>query len=188
MIPARVLSLFAAMAAIALPAVAGPLDLDAGLRASIYDDNYKLGVGGSLGLVQNLGPKFDLGLHLNYSRFRAKTVDWDDINELGGYLTAYMVPTLADQPFSLRIGPHGGAAMLGDDWYGDVGGDVMAVFKIADKTQFYGTFIPSFFIGKESQAMIRIGFGIEYRLADGSSSSAPASGGSGTGYEGATGP
>lgn len=180
MISARALSLLAAMA---VSAVAGPLDLDAGLRASIYDDNYKLGVGASLGLVQNLGPKFDLGLHLNYSRFRAKTVDWEDVNEMGGYLTAYMIPTLADQPFEMRLGPHAGASLLGDDWYADLGADVMAVFQVAEKTRFYAAFIPGYFLGKDSQAMIRIGFGIEYRLGDGSGSAPPA-----TGYEPATGP
>ena len=183
MIPARALSLFAAkaakvalaaMAAFALPAAAGPLDLDAGLRASIYDDNYKLGVGAELGLVQNLGPKFDLGLHLNYSRFRAKTSGWEDINETGGYLAAYFIPTLADQPFELRIGPHAGAALLGDAWHADLGGDFVAVFTIADNTRFYGAFIPSFFLGESSNSMFRIGFGIEYRLSGDAVPAAPA--------------
>lgn len=178
MIRARVLSL---LAALALPATAGPLDADAGLRASIFNDNYKLGVGAELGLIQNLGPKFDLGLHLNYSMFRAKTVDWNDATELGGYVTAYMIPTLADQPFEMRFGPHAGASSIDGDWYADLGGDVMAVFQVADKTKFYGAFIPSFFIGKESQGMFRVGFGIEYRLGDGAPASA-------TGYEGASEP
>lgn len=174
MIPARALCL---LAAFALPAAAaGPLDLDGGLRASIYNDNYKLGVGASLGLVQNLGPKFDLGLHLNYSHFTAKTVDWDDINEYGGYLTAYFIPTLADQPFELRLGPHAGASYLGEFWYADLGGDAMAVFKINDMTKFYAAFIPAYFLGEDSGGMIRIGFGVEYRLSHGSGA-APAPGG-----------
>lgn len=183
--PARILSLLSAtglhiarVAGVAgfliLPAAAGPLDLDGGLRASIYNDNYKLGVGAELGLIQNLGPKFDLGLHLNYSRFRAKAEGWEDINELGGYVTAYMIPTLADQPFELRLGPHAGAALLGDDWYADLGGDIMAVFTIADNTRFYGAFIPAYFVGEESGGMIRIGFGIEYRLAGGTLAASPA--------------
>jgi hypothetical protein len=182
--PARALRLavsgFAMAAVLALPAAAGSLDLDGGLRASIYNDNYKLGVGAELGAVQNLGPKTDLGLHLNYSRFRAKTVDWVDVNEFGGYVTWYFLPTLADQPFEVRLGPHVGAAMIEDDWFADVGGDIAAVFKVGEKLRFYGAFIPGYFIGSESQGMFRVGFGLQYRVGEGS---APAA----TGYEGAAG-
>lgn len=185
MIPARALrfsvqAVLSATMATALPAfAAGSLDLDGGLRASIFNDNYKLGVGAELGAVQNFGPKFDMGLHLNYSRFRAKTVDWVDVNELGGYVTAYYIPTLVDQPFEMRIGPHLGGALIKDDWYVDIGGDIAAVFKVGEKLRFYGAFIPGFFIGSESQSLFRVGFGLQYRISDGSA--APA-----TGYEGAT--
>jgi hypothetical protein len=165
MIPARALSLLTAWAATALTAAAGPLDFDAGLRASIYDENYRLGVGAELGLIQNLGPKFDLGLHLNYSHFSAKTTGWDDTQEMGGYVTAYLIPTLADQPFELRLGPHAGGALLREAWHADLGGDAMAVFTVADNMRFYGAFIPSYFLGDHGGGMIRLGFGIEYRLS-----------------------
>jgi hypothetical protein len=144
---------------------AGPLDLNAGLRAAIYDENYKLGYGLELGLLQNLSPVFDVGLHLNYTRFNEKTPEWGDTDEMGGYVTAYYIPTLADQPFEARLGPHIGGTRVVESWHLDLGGDAMVLFQVADKTKFYAAFIPSYLIGKESQGLIRIGFGIEYRLS-----------------------
>lgn len=162
------LAALAALACLALPSAvraAGPLDLNAGLRSAIFDENYKLGYGLELGLVQNLSPVFDVGLHLNYTRFNEKTPEWGDTDELGGYATAYYIPTLADQPFEARLGPHIGGTRVVDSWHLDLGGDAMVLFQVADKTKFYASFIPSYLIGKESQGLIRIGFGIEYRLS-----------------------
>src|SRR4051812_46103555 len=95
-----------------LCAYAGPLDLDAGLRASIWNDNYKLGVGGELGAIAGLG-KVDLGLHLNYAHFavKEKTSGFSPGNEYGGYVALYLLPPL-DQAFQLRIGPHIGGAYM----------------------------------------------------------------------------
>jgi hypothetical protein len=166
------LAVLACLGGLALPAhagAAGPLDLNAGLRAAIYDENYKLGYGLELGLVQNLSPVFDLGLHLNYTRFNEKTPEWGDTDELGGYATAYYIPTLADQPFEARLGPHVGGTRVDESWHLDLGGDAMVLFKVADMTKFYAAFIPSYLVGKESQGLIRIGFGIEYRLSGGAS-------------------
>ena len=38
----------------------------------------------------------------------------------------------------------------------------MAVFKTTPALDFYAVVVPSFFIGKNSQAMTRIGLGLEY--------------------------
>lgn len=181
MIPARTLCLLAALAAVLpLPAAAlGPLDVDGGLRAAIYDDNYDLGVGGSLGLVQNLGAKSDLGLHLNYTRFTAKTVGWSDINEYGFYLTAYWVPTLTNQPFEVRLGPHAGASVVDEFWHADLGGDASVVFQTSESIRFYATFAPAYLLGEEGGGLIRIGLGLQFRLSGGSAASAPGPDGTG---------
>jgi hypothetical protein len=154
------------LAALALsrPVLAVPLDLDGGFRASIWDENYKLGVGGELGMVMGAGPKLDVGAHLNYSHFTHKTMDFPDHDELGGYLTLYFVP-LQDDSFRLRLGPHVGGNQL-DGWNLDVGGDIAAVFKINDRTLIYGAFIPAYLIGSDSQGIFRVGFGAQYRLSD----------------------
>lgn len=179
MIPARALCLLAALPAVLpLPAAAlGPLDVDGGLRAAIYDDNYDLGVGGTLGLVQNLGAKSDLGLHLNYTRFSAKTVGWSDIAEYGFYVTAYFVPTLTNQPFEVRLGPHVGASVVDEYWHADLGGDASVVFQTTESIRFYAAFTPSYLLGEESGGLIRIGLGLQFRLSGGSPADAPDAGG-----------
>ncbi len=149
----------------ALPVAAGPVDYDAGLRASIYDDNYKLGVGGELGAVAGLNPNWDIGLHLNYSHFAPKTETWSAADEFGGYLAAYFVPAI-DQGFTLRVGPHVGMSKIRKPFV-DLGGDLMAVFQVMPTTRFYASFTPSFFIAtnsqSDSQSLFRVGFGVEYR-------------------------
>lgn len=175
MIPARALCLLAALPAVLpLPAAAlGPLDVDGGLRAAIYDDNYDLGVGGTLGLVQNIGAKSDLGLHLNYTRFTAKTVGWTDINEFGAYVTAYFVPTLTNQPFEMRLGPHVGASVIDESWHADLGGDVSVVFLASPSTRFYANFAPAYVLGENSGGLIRIGLGLQFRLSGGAATYTP---------------
>jgi hypothetical protein len=149
------------MSTLAASAWAAPLDLDAGLRAAIYDDNYKLGVGGELGAVTSMTASADLGLHLNYTHFAPKTDTWTAADEFGVYAAWYFRPAL-DQGFSLRIGPHVGYAHI-KDHYLDLGGDLMAVFGATPSTSFYATFVPSYLlIGENSQSLVRIGFGVEY--------------------------
>lgn len=155
-----VLSCFLCAFPAARAALAAPMDLDVGLRASIYDENYKLGLGGEIGAVVNTTPKWDMGLHLNYTRFRPKTDAWDAANEFGGYLSFYYKPEI-DQGFRLRIGPHVGYANI-ENHYLDLGADVMAVFDIKPGMKFYGAFIPCFMIGEEGQSLIRIGLGMEF--------------------------
>jgi hypothetical protein len=156
---------FLCLAALAPKATA--IDLDLGLRASIYDENYKLGVGGELGVIMPATAAIDLGLHLNYTNFRAKTETFVDATELGGYVTAYFHPAI-DQGFSLRLGPHIGYSALGNsdnrESYLDLGGDVMAVFQATPMFSFYAAFIPSFLIGPDSQSLIRIGLGLQYSM------------------------
>jgi hypothetical protein len=156
---------FLCLAALAPKATA--IDLDLGLRASIYDENYKLGVGGELGAIVSATANMDLGLHLNYTSFRTKTETIDDANEFGGYVTAYFHPAI-DQGFSLRIGPHIGYSAIGSsdnrESYLDLGGDVMAVFKATNTLNFYAAFIPAFMIGPDPQSLIRIGFGLQYSM------------------------
>ena len=168
MIKAR--SLKALLPFLCLTAIVGKataLDLDVGLRASIYDENYKLGVGGELGAIVPATANMYLGLHLNYTNFRKKTETIPDANEFGGYVTAYFHPTI-DQGFSLRIGPHIGYSALGSsdkrESYLDLGGDVMAVFKATNTLNFYAAFIPAFFIGPDPQSLIRFGFGLHYGM------------------------
>ncbi len=144
----------------ALPTMAAPMDLDVGLRADIYDENYNLGKGVELGAVVSTTPLWDMGLHLNYTRFDAKTETWAAANEFGGYLAFYFRPAI-DQAFSIRIGPHLGYAKIVNN-YVDVGGDVMAVFKVSPGMSFYGAFIPCFMIGDAGQSLIRIGLGMEF--------------------------
>lgn len=134
--------------------------LDLGLRASIYDENYELGVGGNLGIIATAGEKWDLGAHLNYAHFAPQSANWDAAEEIGGYLAAYYKPKI-DQAFWLRLGPHLGYAYLVDH-YVDLGADVMAVFKVARQWDFYAAFVPGYHIGADSQPMIRIGLGLEY--------------------------
>jgi hypothetical protein len=136
------------------------MNLDLGLRASIYDENYKLGVGGELGAVTAAAPGWDLGMHLNYSHFAPKTDTWDPANEFGAYVALYFKPQI-DQAFWLRIGPHAGYSHILYN-YLDLGADVMAVFKASPSLDFYGAFIPSFFVGKAGQSLIRIGLGLEF--------------------------
>jgi hypothetical protein len=143
-----------------MAASAAPV-LDLGLRASIYDENYELGVGGELGAIASAGEAWDLGLHLNYSHFAAQTENWTSAEEFGGYVAAYFKPRI-DQAFWLRLGPHLGYSHVVDH-YLDLGGDVQAVFKTTPALDFYAAFVPSFFIGEHSQAMIRIGLGLQYR-------------------------
>ncbi|HKP97098.1 MAG TPA: hypothetical protein VJ385_15215 [Fibrobacteria bacterium] len=162
MIQARRLAALLPLLCAFIPArAASPLDLDAGLRAAIHDDNYKLGVGGELGAVSPATPVWDLGLHLNYTHFTSKVPEAiGDVDEWGGYVTAYFKPAI-DQGFSLRLGPHVGYAKIGSS-YLDVGGDVMAVFKATPVLSFYGAFIPSWMVGSGGQALVRIGLGLEY--------------------------
>lgn len=133
---------------------------DAGLRADIYDENYELGVGGELGAVATSSETWDFGLHLNYTHFAAQAEGLPNANEVGGYVAAYWKPQI-DQAFWLRLGPHVGYAYVVDH-YADLGGDAMAVFKTSLAFDFYAAFIPSFFVGKHTQAMVRIGLGLEY--------------------------
>jgi len=143
-------------------AAAAPIG-DVGLRADIYDDNYKLGVGGELGIISPLNDDWDIGLHLNYNHFEPQTDGWNAAEELGAYVGAYWKPKI-DQAFWLRLGPHVGYSHVVDH-YVDVGGDVMAVFKTTPSLDFYAAVVPSFFIGKNSQAMTRIGLGLEFHAA-----------------------
>lgn len=155
------LRLFCLVSMLPLAAAAGaPVAWDLGLRAAIYDENYKAGVGGELGAILSASDGWDLGLHLNYTHFAAKTEHWDSVDEMGGYIGAYYKPKI-DQAFWLRIGPHIGYAKVYDH-YVDIGGDVMAVFKATPTLDIYGAFIPAFFAGKDGQTLIRVGFGIEY--------------------------
>jgi hypothetical protein len=154
-----------------LPAAAATLDLDGGLRASIWNDNHKLGVGGELGAIAGLG-KVDLGLHLNYSHFASKNPSFSDVDELGGYVALYLLPPL-DQTFQLRVGPHVGAAYL-DKTFLDVGGDLAVVFQVSPAMRFYADFVPAYFIdfkGSDSEALVRVGLGLEFRL--GAAAAAP---------------
>ncbi|MDB5104167.1 MAG: hypothetical protein JWP91_1856 [Fibrobacteres bacterium] len=160
MINARSLAALSSFLCVTAAAWAAPMDLDLGVRASIYDENYKLGLGGEVGAVVAAAPLWDMGLHLNYTRFNHKTDTWTDENEFGGYLAAYYRPAL-DQGFNLRIGPHIGYSKIHDNFL-DLGGDVMAVFRATPGMSFYAAFIPSFMIGKDSQSLIRIGFGVEF--------------------------
>lgn len=138
---------------------------DVGLRASIWDDNYKLGIGGELGAIAPASANWDFGLHLDYSYFAPQHEDaLDPVNELGGYVAAYYKPKI-DQAFWLRIGPHIGYSHA-DDHNLDLGGDVQAVFKATPGMDFYATVIPSFFVGPNSQPMIRIGLGAQFHGAD----------------------
>lgn len=152
---------------LALPAAAGPLDVDGGLRGSIYNDNYKLGLGAQLGLIQALGEKADVGLHLNYSRYRHKTVDFPDFNEFGGYVTLYYDPHIQDQPFEIRLGPHVGGAKLRGGWHVDIGGDAQVLFDVNEKMRAYGAFSPGYVLGANEGGLIRVGLGIQYRLFGG---------------------
>jgi hypothetical protein len=144
----------------ATASLAAPMDLDLGLRASIYDENYKLGLGGEIGAVVPVTALWDMGLHLNYSIFRSKIESLESTDEFGGYLAGYYKPSI-DQAFSLRIGPHIGYAHIVDN-YLDVGADLMAVFKIKPGMSFYTAFIPSFMIGENTQSLFRVGLGMEF--------------------------
>ena len=156
----RLAALSSLVLSAATASLAASMDLDVGLRASIYDENYKLGLGAEIGAVVPTTPLWDMGLHLNYSRFRPKIDNLDAADEFGGYLAFYYKPAL-DQGFSLRIGPHLGYANIVDH-YVDVGADAMAVFKIKPGMSFYGAFIPSFMIGEETQSLFRVGLGMEF--------------------------
>lgn len=158
MIKARRLAALSTLFALST-AWTAPLDLDAGLRAAIYDDNYDLGVGGELGAVVPAGPKWDLGLHLNYTHFASKTIR-ADADEFGGYVAAYFLPAF-DQSFSVRLGPHIGYSHI-ESHFLDLGMDAMVVFKVAPQTKFYATFVPSYLVGENGQQLTRIGFGVEY--------------------------
>ena len=142
-------------------ASAAPASWDVGARAAIFDDNYKLGVGGELGLILPAGTGWDIGLHLNYTHFEPQN---DGVinaaEEFDGYVAAYFKPKI-DQAFWLRLGPHIGYSHVVDH-FADVGGDLMAVFKVAPTTDFYAAIIPSMLIGEETQTMIRIGLGVEF--------------------------
>jgi hypothetical protein len=73
------LSSFLCMTAAA--AWTAPMDLDLGLRASIYDDNYDLGLGGEIGAVVAAAPAWDKGLHLNNNPFNTKKDKFYTLNE-----------------------------------------------------------------------------------------------------------
>lgn len=150
----------ALLTALALPALAAPIDFDAGLRASIWKEDYKLGVGGELGAVAPLGAG-DLGLHLMYNHFAPKSTGWSAVDEMGGYLAWYFLPAI-DQLFKLRIGPHIGGAYIDHATSLDLGGDADAVFDVTQSMRFYAAFVPSFFIGKDPQSMFRVGLGVEF--------------------------
>jgi hypothetical protein len=152
--------LVACLPFLTLPVAAGTWVYDAGPRATIYDDNFKMGLGGEFGAINALNSDWDYGAHLNYTYFRPKTTTWTSAQEFGGYGTLYYLPKL-DQPYSLRLGPHFGFSYI-RDFYLDVGGDLMAYFPVQAQTQFYVAFIPAFFIGKHSQALVRVGIGLEY--------------------------
>lgn len=162
--PLRPMALLAvcASAPLCLPTVSAAADVawNLGLRASVYDENYKMGVGGEAGAVMTSSEKWDLGLHLNYSHFAPKTENWEAADEFGGYVGAYYKPKI-DQAFWLRIGPHIGYANVVEH-YVDIGGDVMAIFKATPSLDIYGAFVPSFFAGKNGQTLFRVGLGIEY--------------------------
>ena len=153
-----------AVLALSASAFAGTLDLDGGLRASIWNDNYKLGYGAVAGLIYGMG-KFDAGLHLNYSRFTHKAATAQDENEYGGYLAFYLKPS-PHEGMSFRLGPHAGVQMI-DDVYLDLAVDAQVNFAINDKTQLYGQFSPGYLlIGPQDGGIFRIVFGVEYHLSD----------------------
>lgn len=158
----KLMRLLPLLTAAFLPAAAAPVDLDAGLRAAIWNDNYKLGVGGELGAVAELG-KVDLGLHLNYTHFSTKNLTFSDVDEMGGYVALYLLPPI-DQSFTLRIGPHVGASYI-EKTFLDLGGDLDAIFQVNPKFSFYAAFVPAYIIdfkGEDSEALVRIGLGIEF--------------------------
>ena len=128
-------------------AAAAPI-LDLGLRADIYDDNYKLGVGGELGVIVPANESWDFGLHLNYNHFAPQNDGLSAADELGGYATAYWKPKI-DQAFWLRLGPHVGYSHIVNH-YLDLGGDAMAVFKTTPALDFYAVVVPSFLVCPDS--------------------------------------
>jgi hypothetical protein len=139
-----------------------PLDIDAGFRVSIYDENYKMGLGGELGLVTPVDSNWSVGLHLNTTLFNAKTKSWDDAYEYGGYITAYYNPHV-NQPFTLLLGPHLGFAKIIYHYF-DLGADLKALFLINPKMNCYVNFIPAMMVGNNSQSLIRLGLGMQYRM------------------------
>jgi hypothetical protein len=154
---------FAALLCLAPVFAAAAPNWDAGLRADIFDDNYKLGVGGELGVIAPANAGWDFGLHLNYNHFEAQTDGWKAAEEFGGYVALYWKPQI-DQAFWLRLGPHVGYSHIVNH-YVDLGGDAMAVFKTSPSIDFYAVVVPSFFVGKGAQAMTRIGLGLEFHAA-----------------------
>ncbi len=153
--------LLACLPLLYLPAAAASTwSYDAGPRATIYDDNFKLGWGAAFGAIRNLNTDWDFGCHLNYTHFRPKTSTWTSAEEIAGYGALYYLPKL-DQPYAMRLGPHLGFSFI-RDFYVDLGGDMMVFFPVQAQTQFYLAFIPSYFIGKNSQALVRVGIGVEY--------------------------
>ncbi len=141
---------------------AGGLELDGGFRVSIYDDNYKKGLGLEFGAIHGASTNSDFGVHLNYTRFDNKTESFTPVNEFGGYLTWYYLPQI-EQIFTVRVGPHIGLSKI-RTWYGDVGADGIVQFEVTPVLHLYGSLIPSFFIGENSQVLFRVGLGVQYRV------------------------
>jgi hypothetical protein len=166
MIPIRRLAALLPLLCLAfIPKRAEALELDGGLRAVIWNDDYKLGWGGEVGAIRKANEKWELGLHLNYTHFTSKVPESvNDADELGGYIAAYFTPSI-DQGFTIRIGPHVGYANL-ESHYLDLGADAQAVFKVANLWSFYTAFIPSFLIGSDDQALFRIGLGLQYHVGN----------------------
>jgi len=147
------------------PVKAIPVDFDAGFRGVISEEKYDMGLSGELGVITPIDSSWEAGLHLNYTHFRPHTEIGGTADEWGGYVTAYFLPTL-DQPFRLRLGPHIGINFMSDDFTSgnslDLGGDVMAFVPVKNNYKIYACFAPSFIIGSYTQAIYRIGFGVEY--------------------------
>jgi hypothetical protein len=155
------------MAAMVLPmlvftsiANAGTLVYDAGVRASIFDENYKLGWGLDAGAVKGIHSDWDAGIHFNYTHYRNKRSNWTPADEIGGRVSAYYLPKV-DQIFSVKVGPHFGYSRIRSN-YIDIGGDLLLIFKVNPKTQVVAAFIPGLFIGTHSQALVRLGLGMQY--------------------------
>ncbi len=139
----------------------GDWRLNASTQATIWDDRYRLGVGGELGVLHGLTEVFDVALNAHYHFYGARTAI-DGISERG--IRAVVFMNLVPGDVNIKGGLHAGLSLFDDEANLDLGADFQAVFRATPQMDIYATFIPGVLIGSDSQMLVRIGIGAYYHL------------------------
>lgn len=146
------------------PGNAGTLGYDGGLRFSMWDDNYSLGLGLAPGLQWRFSERNHLAFNALYNRYGAKLPGFDDIQEWAftlGLRREFPLPP--DQFLEPRLGFHAGVTRLwGESWHALGALDAEALFPIQPGLKGYALVQPGYVLGEKNGMLFRVGLGVVY--------------------------